>query len=125
MIEEILIKSGNLLFYWSSFALGAFLNIQITDYLKSKPLGTLLDGCYIQLFESWLLMDFFANLVVSIAELELQYYALTIFGWALYSSGILAAHLMIFGFGYRYLLIKRPGFFDDFEVTDEGILAGT
>ena len=125
MIEVILIKCLNLLFYWSSFAMGAFLNLQITNYLKSKPLGTLLDGCYIQLFESWLLMDFLANLVVSIAELELQYYVLTIFGWALYFSGILAAHLMIFGFGYRYLLIRKPGFFDDLDVSDEGILAGT
>ena len=86
-VEKIASQCRSLILYWSFFVVGVFLKCQIINYLKSKYISTLLDGCYIQLFQSWIVMHFMAYAILSICEFELKWYPLTVFGWAMFCSG--------------------------------------
>ena len=100
-IETVATQYRNLMLYWSFFAIGVFLKCQIINYLQSKYISSLLDGCYIQLFQSWIVLHFLGYTIVSIGELELEWYPLTVFGWAVFCSG--KANLFSIHFAIIYL----------------------
>ena len=114
----------SIFFTWIPNLFGSYLYYQIMQYLieKAPNQKTLLDGHYVQLFGSWIIMALLLILddiaiLTYLSQFELVSHSL---GWATYFSFILFSLFLIIGCGIRFFLIFFPHVIED--VNDDLIL---
>ena len=114
----------SIFFIWIPTLFGSYMYYQVINYLieKAPNQKTLLDGHYVQLFASWIIIGWF-HMLGDIANLTyLSQYELVsnTLGWGLYFSFILFDIYLIIGFGIRFFLIFFPHVIEN--INDDLIL---
>ena len=114
----------SIFFVWIPNLFGSYMYYQIMQYLieKAPNQKTLLDGHYVQLFASWIIMALLLMLddiaiLTYLSQFELVSHSL---GWATYFSSIHFSLFLIVGCGIRFFLIFLPHVIED--VNDDLIL---
>ena len=109
---------------WIPNLFGSYMYYQIIQYLNEKAPNqkTLLDGHYVQLFASWIIMGWLLILddiavLTYLSQFEL---VSNILGFATYFSLLLFGIYLIIGCGIRFFLIFFPHVIED--VNDDLIL---
>ena len=115
---------ASIFFIWIPNLFGTYLYYHIINYLIEKVPNqkTLLDGHYVQLFASWIIMGWLGMLGdIAILTYLSQYKLVSnIFGWGQYFSFILFDMYLIIGCGIRFFLIFFPHVIEN--INDDLIL---
>ena len=118
---------ASIFFIWIPNLFATYLYYQIINYLieKAPNQKTLIDGHYVQLFASWIIMGWLGMLGdIAILTYLSQYELVSnIFGWGQYFSFILFDMYSIIGCGIRFSLIFFPHVIEN--INDDLILSIT